>query len=637
MGKTSSTRFVSHYTAEDRAALVEIFKRLPGATPVACRGSEHAGGLPPAEWPDAGAAKAPFLHATGRAYRWKDTGNADSVRAGLAHIPLVGIGLEGARLFVLDNDRLAVESSPLPGGVVVPSRTGQHILHRRGEGPFKDAKWRSGAAGGEIKARGFVVVWWPRPFLDALDALGAPVDWAAVSALVGAAPARAAPVNGVLPPVGAVPSMLAELGGIDPIGKILAAPEGSCHNIIVEEAARAGRLGSHTVEEVVAAARARCSGFPHKDADKAERTARSQYAWGVAQGASAKAAGEEGPSPSSKATNGDTSSSGPKDAPDEKTTDTSSSSQQGGKDAGGPADKPWTDSKGRVKVAGKSEAGLAEALSISGWSVRYSTRSAGLEFRHGDGPWKPQIKRVSAQVCKHLFEQCCYMVRPKEGGKPVPIPLRIGSSELTTWCLGIVMDTTGEVDPFLEWAESCKDDPAAPRIEQMLHDTLGVERNDYTDWHSSFVWLRAAELALKPGRTRSVMPVWLMPTGRGKTTLIGELAPPDHPEWIGESLDMQALAKERVESILGCVWAEAAEFNPALSRKDLARAKAWITRRNDRGVRLSYDPRPEDQPRRTVIIATSDAYDGAIPNDPNSVRRFPVLEVPRDCQRPRDG
>ena len=175
---------VSHYCEADRTALHEIFKRLPGAIPVACRGSDHGGD--PSDWHDHELSKAPFLHAAGTSYKWKMPRNVELIRRSLDLLPLVGIGLESARLFALDDDRNA-DTPPIQGVVGIPSRNPahQHWLGRKGPGAWRDIHWVKGTSGGEVKQKGFICLWHPQAFLEALDALRhcAPVEWAVVQEL----------------------------------------------------------------------------------------------------------------------------------------------------------------------------------------------------------------------------------------------------------------------------------------------------------------------------------------------------------------------------------------------------------------------------------------------------------------------
>ena len=175
----STTEVVSHYTEEDRAALREIFARLPGAIPVACKGSAHGGD--PSDWDDHMDAKAPFLHATGFSYKWKMEANVRMVRAGLDEVPLVGIGLQSAGLAALDDDQRP-KAPPLEGMVGVPSRDGSHVhwLCRKGPGAWRDTKWaKDESSGGEVKQKGYVCIWHPVAFLRAVIALEwcEPVPW----------------------------------------------------------------------------------------------------------------------------------------------------------------------------------------------------------------------------------------------------------------------------------------------------------------------------------------------------------------------------------------------------------------------------------------------------------------------------
>ena len=157
----TTTEVVSHYTERDRAALHAIFDRLPGAIPVACKGSAHGGD--PSDWDDHMEAKAPFLHATGQSYKWKMQANVDAVRAGLDGLPLVGIGLQSAGLAALDDDQ-SPSAPPLEGLVGIPSRDPlhRHWLCKKGPGAWRDAKWRKdGTSGGEVKQKGFICIWHP--------------------------------------------------------------------------------------------------------------------------------------------------------------------------------------------------------------------------------------------------------------------------------------------------------------------------------------------------------------------------------------------------------------------------------------------------------------------------------------------
>ena len=285
---------------------------------------------------------------------------------------------------------------------------------------------------------------------------------------------------------------------------------------------------------------------------------------------------------------------------------------------------------GRLTIkAGMTEAGLREALQGLGFEIRYDTRSSVLQLRHAereDGRWVNWDKFILPFLVMKLAAECSYMRLVKD--QWVMVPFRLTVPKLEEWTLANILVANARVDAFLEYLRSCKVDPKGPQLAEWMHDIFGLSRCPYHDWHARYPWLRAAELALSPGQLRSIMPVWLMPTGTGKSTAFGEFAPPGSG-WVSESLDMELGTKEKLEAILGVVWAEAADFNPGMNRRDLAKAKAFITKRNDGGTRLAYDRRAEDQPRRVVLIATSDKYDGAIPNDANSVRRFPVVSMPR--------
>ena len=147
-------------------------------------GSQHGGD--PSDSPgtprdDHTKAKVPFLHSTGREYKWKKDFNIENVRKNLDEMVLVGIGMESAEIFVLDDDANP-QTPPMEGLVGIPSRDPQHRhwIGRRGEGAFRDNDWRfSEDSKGEIKSKGQVVIWHPVEMLAALKTLRhcAPISW----------------------------------------------------------------------------------------------------------------------------------------------------------------------------------------------------------------------------------------------------------------------------------------------------------------------------------------------------------------------------------------------------------------------------------------------------------------------------
>ena len=59
--------------------------------------------------------------------------------------------------------------------------------------------------------------------------------------------------------------------------------------------------------------------------------------------------------------------------------------------------------------------------------------------------------------------------------------------------------------------------------------------------------------------------------------------------------------------------------------------KAFISRQDDGGVRMAYARRPEPQPRRCILVGTTNS-DSCLPNDPSGLRRFvPVMLGPQGC------
>ena len=180
-------RVISHYTKKDRKALRRIFKILPQARAIACMGCSLD--LPPSEWPD----EDPQGHDPKAPYQgfgdWKNPAHTRRTLADLKNLPLVGINLGPAKLFALDNDGVLFPSDiarPFPGrGESIPSRGGEHILHRQGKGRFRDPKWKHGNGQGETRSSGYIVIWQPVRFLEALERVLTyePVDYSELEAI----------------------------------------------------------------------------------------------------------------------------------------------------------------------------------------------------------------------------------------------------------------------------------------------------------------------------------------------------------------------------------------------------------------------------------------------------------------------
>ena len=80
-----------------------------------------------------------------------------------------------------------------------------------------------------------------------------------------------------------------------------------------------------------------------------------------------------------------------------------------------------------------------------------------------------------------------------------------------------------------------------------------------------------------------------------------------------------------VESILGAVHVEFGEI-AGMRNRDLESLKAFITRRNDNNVRLSFERRPDSIPRRCVFVGSTNAKK-PLPNDVTGNRRFLVVDL----------
>ena len=435
---------------------------------------------------------------------------------------------------------------------------------------------------------------------------------------------------------GASPSALAELGGHDPIGEICNAPDGSRNNTISRAAASAGRLGFHTVDAVVAAARARCPDEP----DTAERTARAQYAWGVAQAVSAKAAGGEGEAARAKA------------APDEEAARNQGAGVPGGL---GSLRKPWVNKgmagakfdRGRL-VASKSAVGLRDALDYLMLEARREVRYKQVQFRgpnldvadaHGivpatrDGWWtsdNPMTAHVRALIERH----CCWAVKDAHG-KTVFRPLKWSNAE---W--GLTLDAIlhhKRADSFRQNLEGLESWDDVPRLDQWLSEVFYVAKDEDPElvaWASRVVPLTAVTRTYEPGYKVDETLVLIGPQGAGKSTVFRHLLPEvERAHWFTDGVRFDAPEQKIVEAIKGrviCEFGEAA----GLTKADLGRLKTFLTRVDDGSIRLTWRPDPEIMLRMAAFVITTDRAD-CLPDDASGNRRFASvrLDLDRHCGR----
>ena len=295
----------------------------------------------------------------------------------------------------------------------------------------------------------------------------------------------------------------------------------------------------------------------------------------------------------------------------------------------GCARAPGAVSDQRVDIGGLTKQGLILALEAVGVELRHNVRAHTTEIRNrGDGRFVRSDDRVIDDLRERIRRWCEWT--PVKGE---PKPASFGA-EMWKRCSNAVLHDH-EVDPFLERLQALPAWDGESRIDNVLALLWG-RTDDVADdglrrWASRVLFLAPVQRAFEPGCKLREIVVLAGTQDCGKSALLESMLwPEDAAEWFVSGLDLAADDKTLTEAVIGAVIVEAAEM-VGVSRANLARMKAFITRQNDGHLRLAYRRDREPCPRRAVIVGTSNPDTaGILPNDPTGLTRFVVIDLPAD-------
>jgi putative DNA primase/helicase len=192
--------------------------------------------------------------------------------------------------------------------------------------------------------------------------------------------------------------------------------------------------------------------------------------------------------------------------------------------------------------------------------------------------------------------------------------------------IGIVRDAVAvvaarrPVHPVVELLARLEWD-GTPRVDTWLCDYLGAKDTPYTRAVAAIFLLSAVARVQQPGCKVDTVPILESPQGRGKSTVLRELA--------GEAFFLETGAelgsKDSFQQLRRKWIVELAELD-ALSRADVARIKAFLSARVDT-YRPSYGRRATDHPRQCIFVGTTNS--ATYLKDDTGGRRF----LPVRCDR----
>ena len=262
---------------------------------------------------------------------------------------------------------------------------------------------------------------------------------------------------------------------------------------------------------------------------------------------------------------------------------------------------------------------LEAALAALGITFRYNLRAMQAEISTGGAKWTKTTDRSSADLRRVIDGKFAYRLAGKQGTSP----LRFGAESFNEHLNALLYHL--EVDPFKSWLEALPAWDGTGRLAKLLPDCLGAADGPLTRWAGAYLTLGAVQRTYEPGGLLREIPIIIGPQRAGKSQLLSNLLPPEHPDWFSDSVSVSDPSQKRIESMLGRVIVELSELT-GFRRAELESLKAFISRRDDGATRLAYRRDPETALRRFILVGTSNDQE-CLPNDPSGNTRF----VPIQC------
>ena len=289
----------------------------------------------------------------------------------------------------------------------------------------------------------------------------------------------------------------------------------------------------------------------------------------------------------------------------------------------------------RTVTRGASYLSFAAIMAELGYEMRFNVLADQIEYRveadQGDG-WEHFANSSAQRIVQDINLGYRYL---DVDDRVKPFTLTSGTGKTADVIGAAIHDR--RVNPFIDYLERLpRHDPDATvthpvtgeqvraGIEDVLHLVFGAPDDELTRWASLFMFLGPVQRNMDPGCVLSELPILRGPQGVNKDTFLGAI-PPD-PRYFTDQLMFDMNEKEKTEAIQGKILCAVGEMS-GLFRAELERVKAFISRRNDNGIRKAFRRDPEELPRRMILVGTSNSRN-PLPDDSTGNRRFLVIDCP---------
>ena len=276
----------------------------------------------------------------------------------------------------------------------------------------------------------------------------------------------------------------------------------------------------------------------------------------------------------------------------------------------------------KLHLSGSNAEDLRHAFGHFGIGARYDLRGKDVQFRLSEPPgdyaadsWIEPDDRLEAA----LQERICT--------GSVNISTRKAPNFIRPWArLVNAIVAEHQVDPFKEYLDSIPPWDGKKRLSPLLCDLFKAEGDALVRWAGAYIFLAVIQRTSQPGCKLREIPVLIGPQGCGKSALLRNIFPREHRDtWYGGELDLSASPKRRVEALLRRALVELSEMAGA-NRAEIGKLKSFLTLEDDGSIRLSYDRRPSNLPRRCAFVGTSNDPQ-CLPADKTGSTRFVAITL----------
>ena len=265
---------------------------------------------------------------------------------------------------------------------------------------------------------------------------------------------------------------------------------------------------------------------------------------------------------------------------------------------------------------------VGKALESLGLGLKTDDRNMTIVYKMPDGSWNLS----GASVLRNEIRERCLL----NGKGDEYRPFKMSDSDWTV--AREVLAQRHKYDPFIEMVEAL---PAPQDVDNYASATLldnhfGVtypEERTLAAWAVRYIIIGMVQRAFEPGCQLDEVPILVAPQDSGKSSFLEGFFAPEHRQLFREGLKLNAADKTKVEALQGSALVELGEM-AGVTKAEIDNLKAFITRKNDGNIRLTYRTDPFPMFRRCVFFGTANE-NLELPDDPTGNRRFVPITLGR--------